>query len=100
MLPEYLTRNKIFILNKDGELIIKGQTLQGSNVIELITHAVQNTPHKPVGINHFYQTLKKNKIPERLILNKIGRKIMNKPLFDQTSKWRPPGHLNEVKNKK
>ena len=97
---EYLTRNKIFVVNKDGELIVKGQTLQGSNVIELITHAVQDTPHKPVGINYFYQTLKKNKIPERLISNKIGRKIMNKPLFDQTSKWRPPGHLNEVKNKK
>ena len=56
---EYLTRNKIFVLNKDGELIVKGQTLQGSNVIELITHAVQNTTHKPVGNKLFLPNIEK-----------------------------------------
>ena len=85
----------IFSLNHNGEIVHNGKTIHYSNILELITHAVQNDSSSPKGMKYFYKTLKKNNIPERLILNKIGRKIMNVSLIDETSSWRPPGCLHE-----
>ena len=92
---KYLLNNKIFELNEDGEIIQKGKTIHGSNIVELITHAVQNVSSIPVGIKYFYTTLKKKNIPEKYISNKKGRKIMNKSFTDESSSWRPPGRLNK-----
>ena len=91
---QYLIKYKIFSLNKDGEIIQHGKTLYESNIVELICHAIDNVSSKPIGMIYFYQTLKKNNVPERYISNKIGKKIMNKSFLLQTSGWRPPGHLN------
>ena len=74
---------------------MKGKKLKESNIIELITHAVDNTSSEPVGMKYFYKTLKKNNVPERYISNKIGTQIMNKSLRDETSTWRPPGRLKK-----
>ena len=91
---QYLIKYKKFSLNKDGEIIQHGKTLYESNIVELICHAIDNVSSKPIEMKYFYQTLKKNNVPERYISNKIGRKIMNKSFLLQTSGWRPPGHLN------
>ena len=88
---KYLLKYKIFELNEDGEIIQKGKTIHGSNIVELITHAVQNVSSIPVGMKYFYTTLKKKNIPEKYISNKKGRKIMNKSFTDESSSWRPPG---------
>ena len=88
---KYLLNNIIFELNEDGEIIQKGKTIHGSNIVELITHAVQNVSSIPVGMKYFYTTLKKKNIPEKYISNKKGRKIMNKSFNDESSSWRPPG---------
>ena len=88
---KYLLNNKIFALNEDGEIIQKGKTIHGSNIVELITHAVQNVSSIPVGMKYFYTTLKKKNIPEKYISNKKGRTIMNKSFTDESSSWRPPG---------
>ena len=92
---KYLLKYKIFELNEDGEIIQKGKTIHGSNIVELITHAVQNVSSIPVGMKYFYTTLKKKNIPEKYISNKKGRKIMNKSFTDESSSWRPPGRLNK-----
>ena len=92
---KYLLNNKIFALNEDGEIIQKGKTIHSSNIVELITHAVQNVSSIPVGMKYFYTTLKKKNIPEKYISNKKGRKIMNKSFTDESSSWRPPGQLNK-----
>ena len=47
---KYLLKYKIFELNEDGEIIQKGKTIHGSNIVELITHAVQNVSSIPVGM--------------------------------------------------
>ena len=91
----YLTKYKVFPLTRDGELIENGKTLHESNIVELITHAVDNVSSKPVGMKYFYKTLKNKNVPERYISNKIRRKIMNKSLRHETSLCRPPGRLNE-----
>ena len=94
-LLKYLLKNKIFALNEDGEIIQKGKTIHGSNIVELMTYAVQNVSSIPVGMKYFYTTLKKKNIPEKYISNKKGRKIMNKSFTDESSSWRPPGRLNK-----
>ena len=91
----YVMKHKIFQLNQDGEIMQKEKTLHESNIVELITHAVENISSTPVGMKYFYRTLKRNKVPEKYISNKIGRKTMNKSLLDKTSAWRSPGHLNK-----
>ena len=96
ILFKYLLKYKIFELNEDGEIIQKGKTIHGSNIVELITHAVQNVSSIPVVMKYFYTTLiKKKNIPEKYISNKKGRKIMNKSFTDESSSWRPPGRLNK-----
>ena len=73
------------------KLFKKEKLLHDSNIVELITHAVQNVSSIPVGMKYFYTTLKKKNIPEKYISNKKGRKIMNKSFTHESSSWRPPG---------
>ena len=49
-------------------------------------------------MKYFYKMLKKKNIPEKYILNKMGRKKMNKSLYYETLKWRLPGCLNKGHN--
>ena len=95
---EYLIRYKFFTLNSYGEIIQNGKNIHDSNILELIAHAVQNDSSTPIGMKYFYKMLKKKNIPEKYISNKMQRKIMNKSLYHETLKWRPPGHLNKGHN--
>ena len=92
---KFLNKFKIFSLNRDGEIIQNGKTIYDSNILQLITHAVQNDSSSPKGMKYFYRTLKKKNVPEKFIVNKIGRKIMNVSFTDDTLSWRPPGRLHE-----
>ena len=92
---EFLNKFKIFSLNRDGEIIQNGKTIYDSNILQLITHAVQNDSSFPKGMKYFYRTLKKKNVPEKFIVNKFGRKIMNVSFTDDTLSWRPPGRLHE-----
>ena len=92
---QFVMRYNIFTFNRNGEIVKNGKTIHDSNILELISHAVQNDSSSPKGMKYFYKTLKNKNIPKKLILNKIGRKIMNISLIDETSSWRPPGCLHE-----
>ena len=92
---QFLMKYNIFSLNHNGEIVQNGKTIHDSNILELITHAVQNDSSSPKGMKYFYRTLKKKNFPEKFIVNKIGRKIMNVSLIDDTLPWRPPGHLHK-----
>ena len=54
---KYVIKNKMFSLNDDGELIQNGNTLHDSNIVELITHAVQKVSSSPTGMNFFLQNI-------------------------------------------
>ena len=84
---QYLMKHKIFLFNNNGEIVQNEITLHDSNIIELITHAVQNVSSTPIAMKYFYKKLKDNNIPQRYVSNKKGRKIMNKSLPDETSEW-------------
>ena len=71
---QYLTKHKIFAVNCDGEIIQNGKTLHESDIVELITHAVENVSYTPIGMKYFYRTLKKNNIPQRYISKKWKEK--------------------------
>ena len=72
---KYLLKYKIFELNEDGEIIQKGKTIDGSNIVELITHAVQNVSSIPVGMKYFYTTLKKKNILKSIFQIKKEEKL-------------------------
>ena len=96
---KYIMKFKTFSLTPDSEIIKNGKTLHNTNIVERITHAVQNvSSSSPTGMKYFYQMLKKKNIPENYIYNKIGRKIMNKLFLDETLSWRPPGCLSKIQN--
>ena len=70
----YIMKYKTFSLTPDGEIIKNGKTLHDTNIVELITHAVQNVSSSPTGMKYFYQMLKKRNIPEKYIYNKMEEK--------------------------
>ena len=50
---KYVMKKNMFSLNDDGELIQNGNTLHDSNIVELITHAVQKVSSSPTGMIFF-----------------------------------------------
>ena len=95
LLLHYLENSENIEWKKSGELMYKGKVIPKSNVIKLITHAIQNDKSKPNGMKTFYKILAKANIPTKLIMNKEGRHIMKKTLDQKNDIWRPPGRLNK-----
>ena len=91
LLLHYLENSENIEWKKSCELMYKGKVIPKSNVIELITHAIQNDKSKPNGMKSFYKILAKANIPTKLIMNKEGRHIMKKTLNQKNHIWRPPG---------
>ena len=83
LLLHYLEKSENIKWKKSGELMYKGKVIPKSNVIELITHAIQNDKSKPNGMKTFYKILAKANIPTKLIMNKEGRHIMKKTLHQK-----------------
>ena len=81
LLLHYLENSEDMKWNKDGELIYKGKVIPNSNIMELITHAVQNDKSQPIGIKTFYKYLSKINISSKLISSKQGRYIMKKNIY-------------------
>jgi len=71
-LINYIVHNGKNLLNWDDadQLIYKGKSLQGSNVIYLITHALSpHTSARPIGYEEFHSALKDINTPTSLISN-------------------------------
>ena len=95
LLLHYLENSEAIKWNKNGELMYKGKVIPKSNIMELITHAVQNDKSQPIGMKTFYKYLSKINIPLKLISNKQGLYIMKQLSTHQDNMWRPPGRLNK-----
>ena len=95
LLLHYLENSENIQWKKNGEVVYKQKVIPNSNIITLITHAIQNNKSKPVGMKSFYKILAKANIPSKLISNKDGRHIMKKTLDERSNTWRPPGRLNK-----
>ena len=92
-LLKILRKNANIKINKKGEICYKGKLLKKSNVYELINHAIHTHKNPPIHMKSFYKILAKIMIPNKLIKNKEGKKVMNKEIHDTDSAWRPPGRL-------
>lgn len=64
--------------NKSGEIQYKGRTVENSNILDLISHAITQKKILPVGYRIFYKILKLSSFPNHLIVNKKGRKILER----------------------
>ena len=53
MLLYYLENGENLKWNKDGELVYKGKVIPNSNIMELVTHAIQHDKSKPIGMKIF-----------------------------------------------
>ena len=95
LLLHYLENSEDIKWNKNGELIYRGKIIPDSNVIELITHAIENDKSHPIGMKTFYKYLSKINIPTKIISNKQGCYIMKKTSTQYDDLWRPPGQLNK-----
>ena len=95
LLLHYLENSENIQWKKNGEVVYKQKVIPNSNIITLITHAIQNNKSKPVGMKSFYKILAKANIRSKLILNRDGQYIMKKPLDERSNTWRPPGRLNK-----
>ena len=92
-LLKILRKNANIKINKKGEICYKGKLFKKSNVYELINHAIHTHKNPPIHMKSFYKILAKITIPNKLIKNKEGKKVMNKEIHDTDSAWRPPGRL-------
>ena len=54
-------------MEKNGKVVYKQKVIPNSNIITLITHAIQNNKSKPVGMKSFNKILAKANIPSKLI---------------------------------
>ena len=77
LLLHYLENSENIQWKKNGE-VYKQKVIPNSNIITLITHAIQKNKSKPVGMKSFYKILAKANIPSKLISNREGRHIMKK----------------------
>ena len=69
LLLHYLENSENIQWKKNGEVVYKQKVIPNSNIITLITHAIQNNKSKPVGMKSFYKILAKANIPSKLISN-------------------------------
>ena len=67
LLLHYLENSENIQWKKNGEVVYKQKVMPNSNIITLITHAIQNNKSKPVGMKSFYKILAKANIPSKLI---------------------------------
>ena len=84
----------LFKWNSKGEIVVKDNTIKGSNIIKLLIHALTRNKNKPIGYKTFYSHLKKVRIP-RFILCKNLKKYTQNVV---TQEWRPPGILIRKKS--
>jgi hypothetical protein len=78
LLMEHLKENKDQIKwLKSGELVSDGQTIQGSNLTDLVHHITRNRPSKksPVGATQFTELLKKTNAPQEAFHDQVTKQL-------------------------
>lgn len=80
-----LVRGNLLQWNTKGEIVVKGKTYKGSNILKLLKLAVSNSGEKLPGRSAFYKVLSKLNVPQSLDSNRTE--------LNRSSKWRPPGKL-------
>ena len=77
LLIVFINNNKKSIQwNSKGEFYYQNKKVPNSNIGKLIKHAVSDSKSQPTGVTKFYKMLAVLGIPEYLILNKKGKKIL------------------------
>ena len=76
--------------DNDGTFRYKGRIIPNSNILHLVLHALlKRVKAKPPGMNRFYLGLKDVNVPEYLVANETGKKIILGN--DINGKGKPPG---------
>ena len=113
-LLDHIKRNKDAEISKEGELIYKQQTLQGSRIVDLIGDVLQKSPgtDNPTGWKEFADALKSTNAPRDLVLNADRWKYMHPPQpksftedtrklrKEQRKSWEGPEYLSETPKSK
>ena len=84
-LPKYLHNRAVTLLNyildktgitwnNDGELIIQGDSVAGSHIVDLLKDALSNSSFTPIGYDIFYKNL--GNVPRSLIYNSKRRYLV------------------------
>lgn len=90
----FIKKNKDFKWNKKGEIIYKNRKIIFSNIGILLKHAITNKKSSPKGMKEFYKILTYIGVPNFLVSNETGKKIMQNLLNEKNENiWRPPGKL-------
>ena len=91
----FINNNKKSIKwNSKGEFYYKNEKVLNSNIGKLIKHAVNDSKSQPTGMTKFYKLLAVLGVPQYLIINKKGKKIIDNYLKEKKYTWRPPGNLS------
>ena len=93
-LLRYINNSKVISWNDKWSLVYNGKVLHNSNIQKLISHAVQNSNEKPEGMKTFYKALSEINVPNIIVKNYKGKKIMEKYIKKKDDKFRPPGVLD------
>ena len=72
--------------DKNGEISVKGKSIDGSHITDLLKHALLNIPtFAPVGSTEFYDALRESNIPSSLISRRT-------PPGTRENKWQWQSH--------
>ena len=91
-LLRYITRNYKMKWDSNGLFKYKNKPIPNSNILHLVLHALlPNITDKPPGMVEFYTGLTEANVPEYLVKNKLGRKIITG--MGEDLDWGPTGNL-------
>ena len=77
------------------ELVYDNQVIKMSNLLTLMKNAIGTSKDKPIGYKYFYKTLSMTNIPENMIKNQFGLKLLKFFKDKISNKCRPPGALRK-----
>ena len=92
-LLRFLQKKKNITWDKKGQIKFEGIRIPNSHITKLIIHATSQDNSNPTGLNAFYRALYELHVPDKLIKNNMGIKILN-DLKKNHNKWRPPGKMS------
>lgn len=83
-LLRYIAKNYDMKWDKNGVFIYKNKLIPQSNILHLVLHALlKKIKDKPPGMIQFYEGLQKINIPENLVKNIDGRRIIQGYVKDE-----------------
>ena len=92
---QYINQSPNLDWNKEGELLIKNQSIPSSHISDLVKDSITEYNHfEPAGVTEFYQNL--GNIPQTIITNPKRRRLIQK---GGQSIPPPPGQPEETKTR-